>query len=284
MTLFMRTCLCIVLFCALAAAAEQKTIFSETYRVRGHLEFKLSADGGEVQIVKNDQDECSVNIEYDEKRCHLDVVYNESQHSLSVDVDHRNWAMLKKGDHEEDYAKIKIALPYKPDIDLNVQLKAGKLDMQLGDLCLRNLELKSWAGETRVDFARANRTELQTFDVDCKVGEVKLLHLGNANFHEADINGNVGEMIIDFTGEKIKRAMARLDLEIGSTTVIVPEQAAVKLKVNKFLFLSSVDYPSWFEQRGNYYYSKNYEDQDESLYLIASTGIGELKVRVAKSE
>ena len=284
MTNLMRSMLCIVLFCGLAAATDQRTIFSETYKTRGQFEFKLNADGGDVQITRNDQDECSVTIEYDEQRCHLDVVYNEHNRSLSIDVDHNNWSMLKKGDHDQDYAKVKIALPYKPDIDLDVQLKAGKLDMQLGDMCIRNLELKSWAGETRVDFARANRTELQTFDVDCKVGEVKLLHLGNANFHEADINGNVGEITIDFTGEKIKRAMARLDLEIGSTTIIVPENVAVKFKVNKFLFLSNVDYPSWFEQRGNYYYSKNYQDQDESLYLIASTGIGELKVRVAKSE
>ena len=144
--------------------------------------------------------------------------------------------------------------------------------------------MKSWAGETRLDFDRENRTELTTFDVNCKVGRVSLMHLGNARFQEADLTGSVGEMTVDFTGEKIKRAMARLDCKLGTTLVVVPEEVAVKIKVDKFLFLSGVDYPSWFEQRGNYYYSKNYDDKDESLYLIASTGIGEFKVRVASSD
>jgi hypothetical protein len=285
MNCYMRAGLSIVLLCGMVWGQDKKVVFNETYKVRSSLELTLRADGAEIQITKNDRDECNVFVEYNEQKCQLDVVSNEKKRTLSIDVDHNNWSMLKSGDSKKsDYAVIKIALPYKPDLDLKTVIKAGKIDMQLGDMHIRNLELKSWAGETRVDFERANRTELRTFDVDCKVGEVKLLHLGNANFQEADINSSVGEMTIDFTGEKIKRAMARLDMSIGSTTVIVPEEVAVKIKVSKFLFLSNVDYPSWFRQQGNYYYSKNYQDQDESLYLIASTGIGELQVRVAKSE
>jgi len=285
MKIFTRTTLGLVLLVAWGWSQDEKTVFDESYKVRGNLELSLRADGGDVQILANDKNECKVYVEYEKERCRLDVVHNERNRTLSIDVDHRNWSMMKSGKSgKNDYALIKIALPYKSDLDLDVYLKAGKIDLQLGDLYINQLKLKSWAGETKLDFSRANRTELRTFDVNCKVGEVKLLHLGNANFREADINGSVGEMLIDFTGEKIKRAMTRLDMEIGSTTVIVPEEAAVKLKVNKFLFLSNVDYPSWFQQEGDYYYSKDYKDKDESLYVIASTGIGELKVRVAKSD
>ncbi len=277
--------LLLLLVCSLAWSEDKKVVFDQTYRTRDKLEVVLHADGGDVQLTRNDRDECQVFVEYYENRCELDVVYNERNKSLEIDIDHHNWSMIKDGDSKnKDYAVIKIALPYKPDLDLQVELKAGKLDLQLGDLHVAGLRLKSWAGETRLDFQRPNRTELKTLDVDCKVGEVRLKHLGNANFTEADINGSIGEMTVDFTGDKIKRAMARLDLDIGATTVIVPEEVAVKMKVSKFLFLSEVNHPSWFRQEGNYYYSKNYKDQDDSLYLMVSTGIGELRVRVAQSD
>jgi len=270
---------------SLAWSEDKKVAFDQTYRTRDKLEVVLQADAGDVQLTRNERDECQVFVEYYENRCELDVVYNERNKSLEIDIDHHNWSMIKEGDSKDkDYAVIKIALPYKPDLDVQVELKAGKLDLQLGDLHVAGLRLKSWAGETRLDFQRPNRTELKTLDVDCKVGEVRLKHLGNANFTEADINGSIGEMTVDFTGDKIKRAMARLDLDIGATTVIVPEEVAVKMKVSKFLFLSEVNHPSWFRQEGNYYYSKNYKDQDDSLYLMVSTGIGELRVRVAQSD
>jgi len=279
------TAIGLVLLCGAASGQDQKAVFDESYRVRGELEVTLNADGGNVQFYRNDQNECRVYVEYQPENCQLDVVHNERNRTLTIDVDHRNWSMFKNSTSQKDqYALVKIALPHKPDLDLKVQIKAGEIDMQLGDLHVRNLELKSWAGETRLDFDQPNKTDMETFDVDCKMGEVKLLHLGYAKFSEAEINGSVGEMMIDFTGDKIKRGMARLDLDIGSTTVVVPEDIAVKLKVNKFLFLSNVDYPSWFEQQGDYYYSKNYQDKDESLYLIVSTGIGELKMRVARSD
>ncbi|OPZ72014.1 MAG: hypothetical protein BWY83_00863 [bacterium ADurb.Bin478] len=285
MSFSLRALISLAVLLGAAFGQEQKTVFEETYRVRDHLEFILRSDGGDVQIFRNDRNECSVQITYKEETCRPVVAYNERDRTLSIDVDHKNWSMLKSGNlKQSDYALIKIGLPHKPDLDLDVVVKAGKADLQLGDLHVRTLRMKSWAGETRLDFDRENRTELTTFDVNCKVGRVSLMHLGNARFQEADLTGSVGEMTVDFTGEKIKRAMARLDCKLGSTLVVVPEEVAVKIKVDKFLFLSGVDYPSWFEQRGNYYYSKNYDDKDESLYLIASTGIGEFKVRVASSE
>ncbi len=270
----------------LAMSQEDTVIIDENYRIRGgELKLDLEVDGGEVRIVRNDSgDECHVLMEYSKDKCEGDVRFDERHGELEVNLDFENWGMFKKHGDGPDHAEVTIELPKEPDIDLRASIKAGEIEMILGDLHLRNFELRNLAGEVTVDFDEPNRAKLNTFDVNVKVGETSLLHLGNANFEEADINGGIGEMKIDFSGEKIDRAMARIDLDIGETTITVPEKVGTKMRVSKFLFLSEVKYPRWFEQRGKYYYSENYRENDKSLYLLISTGIGELRIRVERDE
>jgi hypothetical protein len=215
-------------------------------------------------------------MEYPEERCRGDVRYHDVSNSLEVEVDFEGWKFWK--DDERSHARVIVELPYEPEIDLTAKIKAGEVDLELGDLSLRNFELVNWAGEVKVDFDRPNRVEMESFDVNLKVGESKLIGLGNARFEQGDINGGVGEMMVDFTGESIERCMARIDLDIGETRVVLPQQAGVKLRVSKFL--SQIEYPDWFEKRGRYLYSENYDDVDKSLYLMISAGIGELDIKV----
>ncbi|HOY44408.1 MAG TPA: LiaF-related protein [bacterium] len=275
-----------LLLCALTAGAEAEIVSMEKkYRIRGDMELDMRVDGGKVEILRSEDNDCHILIEYDRERCRADVNLDEDTDVLELFVDHDNWAMTKKSvDDKSKYARIRISLPPKADLALNLEMKAGELDVKVGDLHIKSFELRSYAGKTSIDFDQPNRCEMKTFDVDFKVGEVKLYNLGNANFAEADINSSVGSMLIDFNGEKIEQAMARIDLEIGESTIVVPEKIGVKIKVSKFLFLSNVDYPNWFTQEGSYYYSRNYNKKKESLYLVVSTGIGELKIRVDKKD
>ncbi len=275
-----------LLLCALTAGAEAEMVSIEKkYRVRGDMELDMRVDGGKVEILRSEDNDCHVLIEYDRKRCRAEVNLDKDTDVLELFVDHDNWAMTKKSaDNRSKYARIRIDLPPKADLVLKLEMKAGELNMKVGDLRIKSFKLRSYAGQTSIDFDQPNRCEMKTFDVDFKVGEVKLYNLGNANFAEADINSSVGSMLIDFNGEKIEQTMARIDLEIGESTIIVPEKIGVKIKVSKFLFLSNVDYPNWFTQEGSYYYSRNYNKKKESLYLVVSTGIGELKIRVDKKD
>ena len=259
--------------------------FDKSYRIRGDMSLSLRVDGGKVELVRNEENECRIQIEYDKERCRPEINFDEDSNELELYIDHDYWEMTKKAtDKTTKYARIRISLPAKEDLNIDIVVKAGELDMNLGDLHIKNLEVRSYAGESRIDFSKPNRREMNTLDLNFKVGSVKLYNLGNANFSEAEINSSVGSMLIDFNGERIKQAMARIDLEIGETTLIVPDDIGVKVKVSKFLFLSNVDYPNWFTQDGSYYYSRNYEKEKESLYLVVSTGIGELKMRVDKKD
>ncbi len=267
----------IVFLCASAFGAETDSI-EDTYTIKSEkLSIDIEVDGGTIQVVpSNDRRDCRVLVSYMKNKTDVDLRFNQERGQLDISIDSDNWD-FNDGDKAP---KVILELPNGPELSLEAHLKAGEADFEIGDLNIADFQLRHWAGETRVNFQQPNRMKMRTFDINVKVGEVELLNLGNALFEEADINSGIGELTVDFNGEHVESAMARIDLDIGETTLILPESIGTKLKVSKFLFLSQIDYPNWFEKRGSYYYSDNYEDAAKSLYLMISTGIGELDIKI----
>ncbi|MBN1482437.1 hypothetical protein EH223_10390 [candidate division KSB1 bacterium] len=259
-----------------AQSVEKEDIFA----IKGeNLSIELEVDGGIIEVrPSNDKRDCIITTKYRRDKCDVDIRYNDRRGQLDIVIDNRDWNFDQE--HGDNAPKIVLELPFGPEISFTAHIKAGETKFELGDLTLYDFKLRHWAGETTVSFSEPNRMVMRTFDVNVKVGEVKLKNLGNALFEEADINSGIGELSVDFHGKGLERSMARIDLDIGETTIIVPENIGTKLKVTKFLFMSDINYPNWFEKQGNYYYSENYDASEKSLYLMISTGIGELGIKV----
>ncbi|MBN2092934.1 hypothetical protein JW964_25150 [candidate division KSB1 bacterium] len=245
------------------------------------LKVNIEVDAGEVEVRKNSNvNECRIFYKYDGEKMEKEIDYDESRNLINIVFD-QEFPWHQDSDHKDDnHLKVEVLLPEAPQIDLQANIKAGEIDFELGDLRLKSVELRNWAGDVSVDFDKPNLVRMTSFEVNVKVGELKIANLGNANFEVADINSGIGEMRLDFSGAKLKDATADVDLDIGETTIIIPENSGTKMKVSKFLFLSEVNYPNWFEKRGSYYYSENFDKLGEHLNLRISTGIGELKIRV----
>lgn len=251
----------------------------QSFRIRQQaLSIDVQIDGGEFIVVpSNHSRTCKVTMTYPKEKCTVDVRYNEKRGQMDISIDNDEWDF---SDKDENAPQIVLELPYGPEISLSAYIKAGETKIDLGDLSIVDFELRNWAGEASINFSEPNRTTMRTFDVNVKVGEVELLNLGNARFEDADINSGIGELRVDFHGENLERSTAHIDLDIGETTIILPENIGTKLKVTKFLFLSEVRYPHWFDKRGQYYYSENYDDSDKNLAINISTGLGELRIKV----
>lgn len=242
------------------------------------LSVDVEIDGGEFIVVQShDSRKCKITMSYPQEKCTVDVRYNKKRGQIDISIDNDEWDF---NDKDEKTPQVIVELPYGPEISLSAYIKAGETKLDLGDLRIVDFELRNWAGEASINFSEPNRTTMRTFDVNVKVGQVELLNLGNALFEDADINSGIGELRVDFRGENLERSTAHIDLDIGETTIILPEDVGVKLKVTKFLFLSEVRYPHWFDKRGQYYYSENYEDSKKNLAINISSGLGELSIKV----
>ena len=103
--------------------------------------------------------------------------------------------------------------------------------------------------------------------------------LGNAHCADVNINSGIGELTVDFCGQFADETLADIDLDLGETTIILPEATPIKMRVSHATFFSSVDYPNQFRKEGRYFYSKEYQKEHNALDLRISSGIGELNFR-----
>ncbi len=111
-----------------------------------------------------------------------------------------------------------------------------------------------------------------------KFGETRIKNLGNARFREADIDGGIGELHVDFHGEAPMSGSVEVDIDIGSTYLVLPEQLGIKLDVSGFPILTEIVVPSMLRRHGRSYYSRDYERALASFDVRISQGIGEVIV------
>ena len=124
--------------------------------------------------------------------------------------------------------------------------------VELGDLRIVDLTLRVLAGETFMTFSEPNREKIKEMKIESKIGELTAEKLGNANFEYAEIDGNIGELIVDFSADFEPKYDRDVDmsLNIGQTRLYFPRDDAFRFSVSKFLFFSDVEVPRYFYKEG----------------------------------
>ena len=282
---FWRVLPVLLLFGALPlAAAPQRDESRELEKVQSDFKvrtdrdfyFRLEVDAGEVRVSRgSSEDQLTVHLVYTKKQFRHALRFNEQENRLEVRFDKDGWFS-----HDGDgmTAELEIELPRDATMRADCRIKAGEVEMQLGGLRLADFMMQVMAGEVNVDFDEPNRMEMAKLELNTRIGESNFRRLGNARFRDADINGGIGEMTIDFSGAVLPAARAEVDLDIGETVIVLPQATGAKLAVSKFLFLSHIEMPFDFRKDGRYYYNDNYGKAGQDFELRVNSGIGELRI------
>ncbi len=245
---------------------------------REELNVYLEIDAGEITVTKNLKgDEILLSGRINEKYDELDIGYDKRHNEFSLTLDRNKWF---KSVTDDNASRIEIQLPENAKIDFNSKVKAGTAEFDMGGLMLKNFEIRNFAGEVQIEFRQPNKIEMNSLDIQVKIGETSIKRLGNARFSEATINGGIGELYIDLSGEGTKSMDVEIDLDIGSTTILLPRNFGIKLKSSTLGFLTDTTLDSEFTKKGRYYYSSNYDSATKTLYANIHSGIGELRVDV----
>lgn len=258
---------------AAVAGDEERLVKEFGFKAGKTAEVILEVDAGEVRIEKGEgPDVLSLRMEYEKDEFEYDIDYDESRNRISISLDKKGWFSSV-----DTHALIELSLPFEVELILNTRVKAGEVDMELGDLSIREFTMNNLAGEVEVSFDRPNRSRMDYLKVHTRVGETELLKLGNSRFREAEINSEIGELYLDFRGEPLRGARAEVDLEIGETTVELPDNSGIKIDISGgagFLRENNIDRA--FYRKGGCYFNDRFENEDEGFVIRLSHGIGEL--------
>ena len=204
------------------------------------LRVKIRGDGAEIllkSVVRSGQGRARYRYHEDQFSGTLDWVPERNLFEVELDMQVSSFDTDDEG-HESE---LEILLPRNPEVDLDISLKAGVLKLDGENLTFDNLDLALWAGELDASFPSVSRKVIDRVDIDVKLGELHMENLGNLAFEFLDVNGFAGEIVLDFNGELKMHREARVDLELGSMTIIVPVGMTVRARISKLGFLAEVD-------------------------------------------
>lgn len=171
-----------------------------------------------------------------------------------------------------------MTLSLSPDIPLDLDLHFGAVeaDMEFGGLRLSNVDVETGASDTKIAFSSPNPESCEALDISVGAATLEARGLGNANCARVMVEGGVGEVKLDFSGEWRTDMAADVTIALGSVTFRVPDNVGVRLE--KETFLADFD-GRRFHKRDGVYYSENWERAERRLTIDLEGAFGTFEVR-----
>ncbi|MBN1783287.1 hypothetical protein JW948_19285 [bacterium] len=243
------------------------------------LDVDLNVDVGEVQVALSDSENvCQISMSYIKEDYRAKADFNEKSNALKIRLDKKGWNSKFENDGD-NHIRAEVLLPANVVMQLKTRVKAGEVTLDMSGLSIREFHLRVWAGEVSVHFDEPNPVIMDYLDISASIGSLTTSQLGNARFKRARINGGIGEINVDLTGEVLDKAKAKVDLDIGEAQVILPEDCGIRLAVGgMFGFMSSKNIDNRLEKHGRYYYSEDFDENETSFSVLVTPGLGELNI------
>ena len=222
-----------------------------------------------------------LNVYYDTELYDFDYFFDETYSELFVTLEKEKYIEgLKESKDLNDAAELTIELPENRNSNLDLSVKAGSMDLELGGIPLNNLSIASWISEARIRFDEPNPVILENSKIDINVGDVRIDNFGNANFRNAIIDGGIGQLVIDLDGSYTKgEHFVSIDMEIGEVEIIPPRNVEYRIRVNKWPLVSQLKIDPRLTKKGRYLYSRYYDAAETTLTINVDIGIGECIIR-----
>lgn len=211
------------------------------------------------------------------------IVYNVeelkpaySMQGRTVRIRQQFRVMIPTGEIINDWSfLLGTAKPYS----LEVSCGAAETDLTLGGLPLQGLKVESGAGEVKVDFDAQNPERMTEARFQAGAGRTELRGLLNANAEYIKIDGGVGQLVAEFTGDMLLAGgRAKINAGLGEVVVVVDEDAPVRVTAS--MGLGEIKADQDFVRRAGGYETAAYAGADKRLDIDVSGGVGAVKIEL----
>ncbi len=193
---------------------------------------------------------------------------------------------IRQGGEEKDWGiptgevgrmRNKWELAFSPGVPLDIDLKAGagKGLLDLTGLQLTALDLDVGAGDLEVRFDEPNPAQMRRLTLDAGASTVKLIGIGHAGPDHMQVQGGVGDMTLDLTGDWPASADIDITAGVGSLTLRLPDDVGVEVDVEGGLSKVEV---TGLEQRGDSYVNDAFGEAETELHIEIKVGVGNVRL------
>ncbi|NIP79866.1 MAG: hypothetical protein GWM90_11845 [Gemmatimonadetes bacterium] len=176
--------------------------------------------------------------------------------------------------------ELKLTLTRDVPLELDLDFGAVEADLELGGLRIASLDIETGASETDIRFSEPNPVSCDRLEISLGAAAFEAEGLGNLGCEVVDVEGGVGEITLDFSGEWRRDAHANLTMALGSVTLVVPGDVGVR--IDKDTFLTDFD-GQRFTKRSGVYYSDGWENAARRLDVDLEGAFGAVNVRWSRA-
>jgi|WetSurMetagenome_2_1015567.scaffolds.fasta_scaffold13268_2 hypothetical protein len=270
---------CAVITCAHARQAKHRE-FTRTHEKAVRIVLDISfgsltiqrGESGKIAEVDYDEEESNTqkfHISYDvsKESGTLHITLKESTHFWGDDED-------SKGHHNNLDIKLSDALP----ISFEIELGAGKGEINLTDLQVREFNISTGASSVNIECEKPNSIAADDITIESGVSKLTAMDLGNLNFHNLKFSGGVGSYKLDFNGTLRQNTDVSIEVGLGSINVYIPKSTPAKL-VYDDNWLSSFSIDDDFEKiHKGVYETDDFKSSSRCLTIRMEAGLGSVKV------
>jgi hypothetical protein len=237
----------------------------------GDLEVTVQYGAGRLEIGGADEGTLySVRLRYDPESTRSITEYEEGRLRVGVESLKSNRGMPWK-----EGGELSLALGAGRPIELTVEFGAGEADLNLEDLSISQLSVKTGASDARLDMPRPNPVPMRRASFEVGAASFEAHGLGNLNAEGIGVQAGVGSATLDFSGEWQRDAHVTLNMGMGSLRLLFPEGLGVKVEQGGFL--ASFD-GEGLVQRGDAYYSSAWDTAERRITVDIHAAFGSTTV------
>jgi hypothetical protein len=215
-----------------------------------------------------------MHLRYDELRAAPVHRYDAEQRSALLGLEARNGIHTASGESES--GELKLLLPSRIPLDLEMEFGGTEATLELGGLALRSVRLECGATDATLGFTTPNRAHMRELDVSVGAAGFTALHLANANADLIRVRGGVGAVDLDFSGSWSRDLAVESRVGIGKMTLRVPDDVGVRVEVRRVA--AGFDHEG-LEKRDDAWYSPNWDKAAHKLRIRAETVFGGISVQ-----
>ncbi len=238
------------------------------------LVIEIEFDAGELYIIPRDMDDAAkLKVVYDERRFDYDVDFAKKRDvgHLYLESSTRRSRNIDELDNEWN-----LELSTRFPTELTLDIGACEAEIDLGGIPLTELSLDIGAASGLIDFSSPNPDRIHEMEVDIGASSVEIINLGNANVDRFEFSCGAASCELDFRGEFNGETEVRLDVGLGSTKIILPEDVAVRIETEDDNWFSSIDFHNddLDEVRDGVFESPGYRRADNKILVEVDVGMG----------
>ncbi len=178
-------------------------------------------------------------------------------------------------DYDARAGHLELGITDAIPVSISVELGAAEALLDLGGIRLSGLKLETGASDTKIRFGKKNSEAIDRCVIRAGAATIEIESLGNSGCRHIEVEGGIGAITLDFSGDWDYNATAEIKVGLGAVEVRVPSELGVRIE--RKTFLMSLDAPD-FWKGDDAWVSRNWSEASTRLELNLSGALGTINI------